>query len=137
MIRFFIIAAVLVNLVENFPDGAPADSCVKARFNQPNHGQTRTQPLETSPYQVVASTDQYQGGDRIQVSIAGHDIFRGFFLQARDAQTNEWIGSWQESANTKTIPECASITHADNKDKAQASLVWIAPKDRQGQVFFT
>lgn len=71
------------------------------------------------------------------MTIVGHDVFRGFFLQARDAQSNEWIGEWQESSNTKTIPECASITHGDNKDKAQATFLWNAPKSGEGQVFFT
>lgn len=36
------------------------------RFNQPNHGQSRTQPLGTLPYEVIATTDQYQPGQQIQ-----------------------------------------------------------------------
>ena len=64
-------------------------------------------------------------------------MFRGFFFQARDAKTQEWIGEFIESPNTKTIPECASVTHADNRDKSQAVLVWKAPESQQGQVFFT
>lgn len=36
------------------------------RFNQPNHGQARTQPLGTLPYEVIATTDQYQPGQQIQ-----------------------------------------------------------------------
>lgn len=42
-----------------------------------------------------------------------------------------------ESPNTKSIPECASITHADNRDKTQATFTWKAPGYRQGQVYFT
>lgn len=71
------------------------------------------------------------------MTISGQDVFRGFFLQARDAQTNEWIGTWQESPNTKTIPECSSITHADPRDKTQATFIWRAPHNKQGQVYFT
>lgn len=44
---------------ESFPDGAPVDACVKNRPNQPNHGQHRTQPLNTLPYRVVASSATY------------------------------------------------------------------------------
>lgn len=51
------------------------------------------------------------------MTINGNDLFRGFFFQARDAQTQEWIGSWVDSPNTNSIPECSSITHADNRDK--------------------
>lgn len=133
----FVIISIIISIVDCFPDGAPPDTCVKGRFNQPNHGQSRSQSAHTSPYQVIASSDSYGPGERITVQISGSDVFRGFFLQARDAQTNEWIGEWQETQNVKTIPECSSITHADNKDKAQATLVWIAPKGKQGSVFFT
>ena len=63
--------------------GAPPDTCVKERFNQPNHGKARPLPVETSPFQVVASTSYYRPGDTIQVTIHGNDVFRGFFIQAR------------------------------------------------------
>ncbi|XP_031618097.1 putative defense protein 3 isoform X1 [Contarinia nasturtii] len=155
-----LLCAVFV-VVNCFPDGGPADTCVKPeRFNQPNHGQARSQPIGSLPYEVIATTDQYQPGQQIQstvlhyamqnasithqfflllntVTIRGRDYFRGFFIQARDTETNEWIGSWQDSQNTKTIPECASITHADNKDKEGANLIWNAPQHKSGRVYFT
>lgn len=71
------------------------------------------------------------------VTVRGREFFRGFFLQARDAETNEWIGSWQDSQHTKTIPECASITHADPRDKEGANLIWNAPQHKSGRVYFT
>lgn len=71
------------------------------------------------------------------VTVRGREFFRGFFLQARDAETNEWIGSWQDSQNTKTIPECASITHSDPRDKEGANLIWNAPQHKSGRVYFT
>uniref|UniRef100_T1H6E1 Reelin domain-containing protein n=1 Tax=Megaselia scalaris TaxID=36166 RepID=T1H6E1_MEGSC len=95
-----------------FPDGAPADTCVKKRANQPNHGQARY-PLD------------------------GHKVFKGFFIQARDADSNQWIGNWHQSDNTKSIPECSAITHSDNKDKIGATLIWIAPQHKKGKVYFT
>jgi hypothetical protein len=63
--------------------------------------------------------------------------FLRFLLLARDASTQEWIGEFVEVPNIKTIPECSSVTHADNKDKNQATIVWKSPKNRSGQVFFT
>lgn len=71
------------------------------------------------------------------MQIAGQDVFRGFFFQARDADTNDWIGEWQQSPNTKVIPECSAITHADNKDKSGATLIWKAPQHKKGRVYFT
>jgi hypothetical protein len=73
----------------------------------------------------------------VAVTITG-DVFRGFFLQARDVATGAWVGTWEEAPNTKGLPECAAITHGDNKDKVQAIVVWTAPpKSPGGQVFFT
>jgi hypothetical protein len=73
----------------------------------------------------------------VPVSIRG-DIFRGFFLQARDVATGSWVGTWEEVPNTNGLPECAAITHGDNKDKLQATVVWTAPRDSpRGQVYFT
>jgi hypothetical protein len=57
---------VLVSIVFAFPDGAPADVCVKARANEPNHGKARSQAIESLPFQVVASSEHYQGGSQIQ-----------------------------------------------------------------------
>lgn len=54
--------------VAGFPDGAPSDTCVKARANQPNHGASRTQAIHTLPYDVRASTDTYNPGQQIQGS---------------------------------------------------------------------
>lgn len=51
--------------VFGFPDGAPIDACVKPRPNQPYHGQARSQPLNTSPYKILASSSQYEPGSQI------------------------------------------------------------------------
>ncbi|KAG7212992.1 hypothetical protein KM043_002331 [Ampulex compressa] len=123
-------------LVLGFPDGAPVDACVKPRPNQPYHGQARTQPLATSPYTLVASSSQYGPGSQITVTIAGSS-FKGFFLQARDANTDSWIGSWAQTPNTNTHPECSAVTHADPREKQQATLIWNAPPNARGHVYFT
>lgn len=46
--------------------GAPPDTCVKERFNQPYHGKARSQSLESIPYQVVASSGHYSPDQTIQ-----------------------------------------------------------------------
>lgn len=56
----------LIALANGFPDGAPADTCVKQRANEPNHGASRTQTLETLPYEVRADSDSYQPGQQIK-----------------------------------------------------------------------
>jgi len=90
----------------------------------------------------VLNTQTYHPGQEVSVVIYpqgqhASKTFRGFFLQARDANSNEWIGEWVQSDNTKTIPECSAITHSDNRDKLGAKLVWKAPQNKRGNVYFT
>ncbi|GJQ81671.1 hypothetical protein Trydic_g8547 [Trypoxylus dichotomus] len=123
--------------VNTFPDGAPVDTCVKPKPNRPYHGQAKPKSPDTNPYSVVASSDRYGPGQQITVTIRGSTHFKGFFIQARDANTNEWIGEWSETPNTKIHPECSAITHADSEPKHQATLLWKAPRNGQGTVYFT
>jgi hypothetical protein len=51
--------------VKAFPDGAPVDACVKPRPNQPYHGQAKPQPVETLPYIITASSNEYGPGSKI------------------------------------------------------------------------
>lgn len=71
------------------------------------------------------------------MTIHGAANFKGFLIQGRDVATNEWIGSWLETPNTKIHPECSAITHADPKPKQSATLIWQAPHGARGQVYFT
>lgn len=68
-IRYITILFALVAFssisVYGFPDGAPVDACVKPRPNQPYHGEARSQPLNTSPYKILASSSQYVPGSQI------------------------------------------------------------------------
>ncbi|XP_013138852.1 PREDICTED: putative defense protein 3 [Papilio polytes] len=136
MITYGLVLLFLLG-VESFPDGAPIDACVKDRANQPNHGQHRTQPMSTLPYRVVASSAHYTPNSRITVTIEGAEPFKGFFIQARSIESNEWLGSWEQAPNTTIHPECAAVTHADPRDKTRAVLAWKAPSNSQGGVYFT
>jgi len=61
--------------VFGFPDGAPVDTCVKERPNQPYHGEARTQPLNTSPYKILASSSQYEPGSQVTGESNAHDAY--------------------------------------------------------------
>ncbi|XP_013190257.1 putative defense protein 3 [Amyelois transitella] len=134
--KLFFVSVLCVG-VNTFPDGAPVDTCVKNRANQPNHGQHRSQPLSTLPYRVFASSAVYGPHSAVTVTIEGSEPFKGFFIQARSIETDEWLGSWEEAPNTTIHPECSAITHADPRDKNRATLVWRAPPNTQGRVYFT
>lgn len=61
-----LIVASSAFLVYSFPDGAPVDTCVKpSKPNEPNHGQAKSQPVETSPYAFTASSSEYGPGSQI------------------------------------------------------------------------
>ncbi|KAM3967182.1 putative defense protein 3 [Aphomia sociella] len=134
--KFFALL-LLCSGVHGFPDGAPVDACVKDRPNQPNHGQHRTQPLSTLPYRVLASSSTFGPKSAITVTIEGAEPFKGFFIQARSIESDEWLGTWEEAPNTTIHPECSAITHADPREKTRATLVWRAPSNAQGRVYFT
>jgi hypothetical protein len=72
------------------------------------------------------------------VTISGHP-FKGFFLQARDIDNNDWVkgGEFMPGAGVKVYKPCNSITHTDNKPKDGVKLLWQAPADRSGFVYFT
>lgn len=56
-------------LVTCFPDGAPADTCVREppnSTNTPKHGKTLPMALNSIPYRLVASGDQFGPGAEIQ-----------------------------------------------------------------------
>lgn len=72
----------------------------------------------------------------VSVTISGSS-FKGFFLQARDPDTDSWIGSWAQTDNTNTHPECSAVTHADPYVKQHATLIWNAPPNARGRVYFT
>lgn len=71
------------------------------------------------------------------MSIEGSEPFKGFFIQARSVETDQWLGSWENAPNTTIHPECASITHGDPLDKIRATFLWRAPADSHGRVYFT
>ena len=65
----FLVVLATSAFVTSFPDGAPADTCVKG--NRPKHGQTKPQDMQAIPYQLVASADQFGPGAEIQSEFSG------------------------------------------------------------------
>lgn len=61
--------------VFGFPDGAPVDTCVKPRPNQPYHGEARSQSLNTSPYKILASSSQYEPGSQVTGEPNAHGVY--------------------------------------------------------------
>ena len=62
--------------------------------------------------------------------------FKGFMVQALDAESHTPIGQFVPGKGMTLLKECSAVTHADPKAKKAVNLVWEAPYDRPGQVIF-
>ncbi|XP_063869238.1 putative defense protein 1 [Scylla paramamosain] len=130
-----LLVAVVASVCEAFPEGAPIEACIYG--NKPNHYGTKPKPPQDSKVKFFASDSYYEPGSIIYVHIQGGNPFKGFFVQARDAKTKEWIGSFQGNADLESYPECAAVTHKSRRPKSEVVLAWQAPAHGRGEVFFT
>ncbi|GFQ72765.1 reelin domain-containing protein [Trichonephila clavata] len=129
-----VIFVVVLHLASGWPTGAPSKAC---EAMLPKHGSNRPQPAHSSPYSFVQSAESYRPGDQVIVYVQAPTgtPFKGMMVQAYDPRTNNTIGEFLEGVGLKKIPECASMSHSDNRDKKSATLVWVAPQD-SGNVRF-
>lgn len=132
---FAFLLCLLPLAVHPFPDGAPDGVCHKdpaKAVREPHHGNATAQPADSLPYTIFTETDRFAAGQTVQISISaidGETVFRGFYVQALDAKSGRPLGRFLELPNTKLLSDCATITHADPKDKLFAFLVWQAPSE--------
>jgi len=128
---------LFTSIVSSFPQGAPPEAC-ESLSPQRGHG-VPSQPVEQSPILVIQHGKSFQPGDRIAVEIVQRQQgvnFRGFLVQALDAQTHEMIGDFLAGQGMQIMRECSAVTHGDHRPKRGANLVWLAPQDRSGEVLF-
>jgi len=62
--------------------------------------------------------------------------FKGFLVQALDANNYEFIGEFMDGEGMQVMKECSAVTHSDAKPKNSANLIWQSPHDREGHVIF-
>lgn len=135
-----LLGLLLAKSVVGFSSGAPAGVCYMDALlgvSEPRHGLARAQPLDKLPYTITASSDRYEAGQTLNVTITGTAKFRGFFLQAHDAKTGRPVGVFMGSKTTKLLSDCATITHANSLDKSRKVYKWQAPSQQSGGVYFT
>lgn len=120
-----------------FPQGAPPDTC-ESLSPERGHG-APSQPVQYAPFSVVAYGQKYGPGDKIAVEIIQRERstnFKGFLVQALDAETHHPLGQFIPGKGMQLLKECSAVTHTDPKAKRAVNLVWEAPYDRSGQVIF-
>uniref|UniRef100_A0A1E1WYL2 Putative secreted protein n=1 Tax=Amblyomma aureolatum TaxID=187763 RepID=A0A1E1WYL2_9ACAR len=113
------------------PDGAPAAACTM----EPQHMVFEHDHAGPStPYKLVQDKKEFNGGDTVTVTLAGHP-FKGFFIRAFD-ENNKEIGQFETTGESKPVTECSAVTHTNNADKMTVQVLWKAPAGTQGQVHF-
>lgn len=73
---------ILVDLHYAFESGAPEDVCVDMK---PKHLNAKPQ-LPPAPYKISVSKFSIGGSDKLDVTIEGTEVFKGFMLQCRNPQ---------------------------------------------------
>ncbi|CAG2173904.1 unnamed protein product [Oppiella nova] len=124
-----------ISSVVSWPSGAPESVCNSLT---PSHGESQARGADQSPYNLVQSHQDYNGGDRIKVTLNAPQgySFRGLIVQAYDPHTNAVIGKFEAGKGLKTIDSCSAVTHTDRRGKRSATLVWTAPNSGRGNVAF-
>jgi hypothetical protein len=130
-------ACVQLGAVRGSPVGAPAVACEDMT---PHHNGNEPQ-TSVPPYQLAASTDAAVAGDAVTVVLSSDsgELFKGFFIQARDVATDEIIGTFQ-TEEWKYV-DCDpgvenAVTHPNNSTKSSVTVDWIAPADYTGVIAF-
>ncbi|XP_018024226.1 putative ferric-chelate reductase 1 homolog isoform X1 [Hyalella azteca] len=128
---------LLVEEARGYSTGAPASAC---NSMVPSHGGQAPQSTQ-SPFQITpggASTN----GSPVSVTLAGVSPtanFKGFFLQARDANTSVVIGRFTTTSHK--LVNCDSsienaVTHLDKTPKQSVVVQWTPPSGYAGDVTF-
>lgn len=125
---------LLVRVTRSFPDGAPVGACDSF---MPRHGATAALSNPSSPFAVVQSKGHYSPGDIVTVTVTtSGPSFKGFLVQGFNPQTREVIGEFLGGPGVQLVPQCAAITHENNRNKKAATLNWRAPLGASGPVMF-
>ncbi|XP_043198133.1 putative defense protein 2 [Amphibalanus amphitrite] len=124
-----LLLTVCVPALYAFPDGAPAEACL--RNMEPNHSGAKSRNPLDSPFAVFRHTSPGRVTVTIR-SLTGNAYMKGFMVQARDPLTGKAArgqGAWLPIANVKGLPECAAVTHADRGQKTEAAVTWEGRTD--------
>ncbi|KAK2706518.1 putative ferric-chelate reductase 1 homolog isoform X2 [Artemia franciscana] len=136
-----IVASIFILHVEGFSRGAPDAACTHMI---PGHGGS-PKPLP-APFAIAADKVAINSGENVQVAIgslpSSPGLFKGFLINARDATTNEVIGTFEVPLDDSgRLMKCSGgtqngVTHANNARKQRVVLTWQSPANFEGDVVF-
>ncbi|XP_065215307.1 putative defense protein 3 [Planococcus citri] len=114
---------ILVDLYYGFETGAPEGVCVDMK---PKHLNAKPQ-LPPSPYKISVSKFSIGSSEKIDVTIEGTEVFKGFLLQCRNSQGVP-VGKFESHPSGQTL-NCApgkdnALTHRNATDKYSLVFKW-------------
>ncbi|CAL1543198.1 unnamed protein product [Lymnaea stagnalis] len=136
-----------VGRVRMYPNGAPEESCSDMiplhHADEDNSNTPLLQPQTTTPYYtVLVSTTDVEPNGHVTVTISAdqsHD-YEGFFLQARRANDTSGTryGTFTADSSNNVTTRCSSqgITHSNNVERYNTSVVWMAPSTKVYNIQF-
>jgi len=133
----FLLLGVFVGQVLSYPNEVPATDSV-CRTMTPGHG---PRPKDgPSVYKITPQVTSVPHDGILEVELKGEKDFRGFYVQARNAN-GEPIGTFiPKDANTK-VHNCFGgknngIFHGSRGTRNNVVVSWKPPKDYSGNVNF-
>nr|XP_033772069.1 ferric-chelate reductase 1 isoform X1 [Geotrypetes seraphini]XP_033772070.1 ferric-chelate reductase 1 isoform X1 [Geotrypetes seraphini]XP_033772071.1 ferric-chelate reductase 1 isoform X1 [Geotrypetes seraphini] len=131
----FVISAL--SLVAGYENGKVTRAC---KSMQPGHGHHASTPPH---HNITVNKIEFTPGDRIKVTISG-PYFRGFFIQARDAENldGDAVGSFTLiNADISQLLTCgnvedSAVSHTSKKRKTEVGAYWDAPNNAPKHVQF-
>ncbi|RUS78476.1 hypothetical protein EGW08_013764 [Elysia chlorotica] len=131
--------ASLASLAAAYPNGAPVGACTT--LNPDSHGPSTAKG--PSPYTITFSSNTYQPGQVLQVTLSGAP-FKGFLIVGRKDgdQTMANTGFFQTPKSPDAQLQCVGgkdgngVTHTNNTVKSSISLDWKAPSSAVGDIVF-
>ncbi|XP_067394376.1 putative defense protein Hdd11-like [Emydura macquarii macquarii] len=127
----FVFCGVFLPQVLCFPHGTPSIDCDTMLLHHGGEPQN-----STPPYVIAVSSDKYDPGNEIQVTLQGtaKHGFQGFHLQARELEGDIPVGSFKIiDPNTQALAchkvSNSAVSHTNSEVKHKVTATWIAPSD--------
>jgi len=133
-----VILSAILAVAWSYPTTVPPSPEVCSKMT-PGHGPSPQK--SKSPYTIDVSTANVKGGNNVQVTLSGNgETFKGFYVQARDAQGNR-VGTFIPDDGAVKVHGCGGIKnnaahHSGKDDKQSITVHWKAPQAFSGQVTF-
>ncbi|XP_008208684.1 putative ferric-chelate reductase 1 homolog isoform X1 [Nasonia vitripennis] len=117
------------------PGGAPLSTC---NTLMPLHADKHPQS-SSPPYQLLPSKGQ--GRIRLIMGSPKGEGFEGFLILARDVDTGELVGEFNNLPETSRHLECSAglkngVTHVKPEKKHNLEIDWEPPADYEGTIIF-